>query len=119
VDYKVSYKVDNRIFLPDDGNFRLDGEIGIRYDRLIYERVTGRFAIDYILKEAEEFFADKYDDEFAYGMWRSEFWGKLVLSAVRVLRMERDENLKNEISRSCLKVLSYQDADGYLSTYRG
>ena len=68
MEYKVPYQVENLICLPDVGDVRLDGEIGIRYDRFIYERVTGQFAIDYILREAEEFFADQYDDEFAYGM---------------------------------------------------
>ena len=119
MNYKVAYKVDNLISLPDVGDVRLDGEIGIRYDRLIYERVTSKFAIDYIIKEAEEFFADQYDDEFVYGMWRSEFWGKLLLSAARVCRMECDENLKNEIRKTCYNVLQYQQDDGYLSTYRG
>jgi len=119
MDYKVAYKVDNLITLPDVGDVNLDGEIGIRYDRFIYERVTSKFAIDYILKEAEEFFADQYDDEFVYGMWRSEFWGKLLISAARVCRMERDEKLKNDIRQTCYNVLQYQDTDGYLSTYRG
>ena len=118
MDYKVDYKVNNLISLPELGDVRLDGEIGIRYDRFIYERVTGRFAIDHILKEAEEFFADQYDDEFVYGMWRGEFWGKLLISAARVCRMERDENLKNEIRKTCYNVLKHQDSDGYLSTYR-
>ena len=119
MDYKVAYKADNMISLPDVGDVNLDGEIGIRYDKLIYERVTSKFAIDFILKEAEEFFADQYDDEFVYGMWRSEFWGKLLISAARVCRMERDENLKAAIRQTCYNVLQYQQDDGYLSTYRG
>ena len=118
MNYQIPYQVNNVMTLPDAGNAFLDGEIGIRYDRFIYERVTSQFAIDKILREAEEFFADQYDDEFLYGMWRSEFWGKLMLSAARVCRMERNEKLKADIRASVYKVLQYQDADGYLSTYR-
>ena len=118
MDYQIAYKIRNVMQLPDVGNVFLDGLIGIRYERFIYERVTGKFAIDMILREAEEFFADQYDDEFLYGMWRSEFWGKLMLSAARVCRMQRDEQLKKDIRASVYRVLQYQDGDGYLSTYR-
>jgi len=118
MDYQIAYKIRNVMQLPDVGDVFLDGLIGIRYERFIYERVTGKFAIDMILREAEEFFADQYDDEFLYGMWRSEFWGKLMLSAARVCRMQRDEQLQKDIRASVYRVLQYQDGDGYLSTYR-
>ena len=118
MNFRIAYKIKNVMQLPDVGDVFLDGVIGIRYERSIYERVTSKFAIDMILREAEEFFADQYDDEFLYGMWRSEFWGKLMLSAARVCRMQRDEQLKQDIRASVYKVLQYQDADGYLSTYK-
>ena len=68
MDYQILYKVNHAMTLPDVGDVFLDGLIGIRYERFIYERVTSKFAIDMILREAEEFFADQYDDEFLYGM---------------------------------------------------
>ena len=52
-----------------------NGEIGRRFDRFVYERVSGDFAIREILTEAEKFFSTKLDDEYGSGMWRGEFWG--------------------------------------------
>ena len=115
---KVEYKVNNIHVSPELTCVTLDGEIGMRYDKFIYERITSKFALDYIWKEAEEVFADKYDDEYAAGMWRSEFWGKLILSAVRVCRMSGDSSLKEEIRQSAYRMLSYQTDEGVISTYR-
>ena len=39
----------------------LDYEIGARFDIFIYERVSDPFAIGFILRGAEEFFAEKYE----------------------------------------------------------
>lgn len=114
--YKIPYTVPNRFTIPD--SFTLDGEIGTRYDHFVYERISGPFATDYIWKEAEDCFLNQYDDEYAAGMWRSEFWGKLALSAARVCRMNGDEKLKDQIRRSTYRLLSFQRPDGYLSTYR-
>lgn len=114
--YKIPYTIPNR-FVPAD-SFTLDGEIGARFDHFVHERISGDFAKDYIWKEAEDCFLDQYDDEYAAGMWRSEFWGKLALSAARVCRMTDDEQLKEQIRRSTYRLLTFQRTDGYLSTYR-
>ncbi len=114
--YCIPYTVPNKFRSPD--SFTLDGEIGSRFDRFVHERISGNFATDYIWKEAEDCFADQYDDEFAPGMWRSEFWGKLALSAARVCRMNEDDRLREQIRHSAYRVLSFQRTDGYLSTYR-
>lgn len=116
--YKIPYKINNKYHAPDLGDVTLFDEPGIRFDRFIHERVSGRFAIDEILREAVECFGDQYDDELAYGHWRCEFWGKLILSACRVCRYKRDERLKEDIRRSAYDLLQFQRADGYLSTYR-
>ncbi|MBQ8402012.1 MAG: glycoside hydrolase family 127 protein [Clostridia bacterium] len=118
MEYIVPYTVPNRLHTPLPECASLDGEIGVRFDRFVYERITGKFAIDEIWREAEECFADQYDDEYAAGMWRGEFWGKLLLSAVRVCRMKNDPGLLEDIRASVYTMLSYQRADGYLSTYR-
>ncbi len=118
MEYKVQYKVKNKMQALPVECVSLDGEIGIRFDRFAYERVSGEFAIKEILREAEEFFAEKYDDEYSEGMWRSEFWGKLVISAARVARMKNDNELKAALAESVKRVLAYQCEDGYLSTYR-
>ena len=118
MNYKVEYKVQNLMEAAPLGNCFLEGEIGARFDRFIYERVNGKFAVENILREAEEYFATQYDDVYTLGYWRSEFWGKLMLSAVRCARYNNDTGLKEDIIKSCYKILSLQREDGYLSTYR-
>ncbi len=118
MNYKVEYKVQNLMEAAPLGNCFLEGEIGARFDRFIYERVNGKFAVENILREAEEYFATQYDDIYTLGYWRSEFWGKLMLSAVRCARYNNDTGLKEDIIKSCYKILSFQREDGYLSTYR-
>ena len=117
MNYRVDYKVRNLMNTPELGSCSLGGEIGARFDRFIYERVSGRFAVEEILKEAEDFFKTQYDDIYPVGYWRSEFWGKLMLSAVRCAKYKKDERLKENIRKSCYKMLSFQRDDGYLSAY--
>lgn len=118
MEFKIGYKIENKMQAIPTSGITLDGEIGRRFDRFAYERVSGGFAIREILREAERCFADKYDDEYGEGMWRNEFWGKLVISAARVARMKNDDDLKAELKKSVDRLLKYQQADGYLSTYR-
>ncbi len=116
--YKVEYKVKDIMQTAPLGSCFIEGEIGARFDRFIYERISSNFAIEEILREAEDFFATQYDDIYTFGSWRSEFWGKLMLSAVRCCKYKNDEKLKESLKRSCYKILSLQRKDGYLSTYR-
>ena len=117
MNYKVDYKAKNKMADLPLSSLSLDNEIGSRFDRFVYERTSSGFAIREILREAERGYADKFDDEHGAGMWRSEFWGKLVISAARVARMKNDESLKAELAESVKRVLAYQQEDGYLSTY--
>lgn len=118
MNYKANYKVQNVMESTPLGNCFLESEIGARFDRFILERVSGKFALEEILREAEDFFATQYDDIYTFGYWRSEFWGKLMLSAVRCSQYKNDDVLKEELRKSCYRMLSYQREDGYLSTYR-
>ena len=118
MNYKINYKVQNVMDTAPLGNCFLEGEIGARFDRFILERVSGKFALEEILREAEDFFKTQYDDIYTFGYWRSEFWGKLMLSAVRCSQYKNDDVLKEELRKSCYKMLSFQREDGYLSTYR-
>ena len=118
MEFKIDYKIKNKMQAVPTSSITLDGDIGVRFDRFVYERVSGGFAIKEILGEAEKCFADKYDDEYGEGMWRGEFWGKLVISAARVARMKNDEELKCELAKSVKRMLAHQCEDGYLSTYR-
>lgn len=118
MNYKVDYKIKNIMDTAPLGNCFLEGEIGARFDRFILDRVSGKFALEEILREAEDFFATQYDDIYTFGYWRSEFWGKLMLSAVRCCQYKNDDNLKVDLKKSCYKMLSLQREDGYLSTYK-
>ena len=118
MNFKVDYKVQNVMQTTPLGNCFLEGEIGARVDLFILERVSGKYALEEILREAEDFFKTQYDDIYTFGYWRSEFWGKLMLSAVRCCAYKNDQVLKEELKKSCYKMLSLQRADGYLSTYR-
>ena len=118
MNYKILYAKNNTIRAPKLCDVSLDGDIGVKFDKLIYERVTSDFAIKHILKEAEDCFRDKFDDEYNYGLWRGEFWGKLVLSACRVCRYLDDGDLKNAIRNSVYRLLTFRDENGFLSTYR-
>jgi len=115
--YKIEYKVNNKLKIPELYDVTLDGEVGKRFDSFVHGRVNGKTAIEEILREAEDCIELKYDDEYCHGLWRSEFWGKLVLSAVRVCRMKKDETLKEDIRKSVYRVMSLQDDEGYIGTY--
>lgn len=120
MNYKIPYKVQDKFHFAAPEDVTLGGSVGMRMDLFIHERVSGKFAIDEILRESEIEFKEKYDDQFGNNAgcaWRSEFWGKLMLSAVRVCRLKNDETLKEDIRKSVYRVLSYQDEDGYLCTY--
>ena len=116
--FKINYVVKDRMSAADISDISLNADIGSRFDRFAYERVYGEFAITEVLKEAEKCFEEQYDDEFCSGMWRGEFWGKLIISAVRVCKMKGNERLKKDISASVYRLLKFQDSEGYLSTYR-
>ena len=90
MELKIPYKVKNKIETLPLSAISLDNEIGARFDRFVHNRVSSDFAISEILREAEGFFVTKFDDEFGAGMWRSEFYGKLMLSFARVAAMKND-----------------------------
>ena len=64
---------------------RLGGYPGAKLNDLIRERATSRFAREEIFGEARRAFIDRDDDVRGHGgLWRGEFWGKLMLSSARV-----------------------------------
>ncbi len=117
MNYIIPHKIQNKMKTFPLSAISLDNEIGRRFDKFIYNRVSSDFAINEILSEAERFFATKLDDEYGSGMWRGEFWGKLMLSAARVADMKQDKKLCEELSKSVYRLLEYQDEGGYIGTY--
>lgn len=118
MDFKIAYRAECYAVPPEWGNFSFRGEVGRRIDLFIENSINSDRAFNDVLKEAESFFISKTDDEFHFGLWRGEFWGKLMLSAIRVCRMRNNAALRNRIRNAVNSLLQYQHEDGYLNTYK-
>ncbi len=114
----ISYKVNDKIKNAPLESIRLGGAVGAVTDDFLYKRVLSDFAKNEIFEEALRAFAERRDDENAVGFWRGEFWGKLAISAVRTYRYTGDESLKGFLIDNAYRLLSLQDGDGYLNSYR-
>ena len=68
---------------------RLEGVPGEKMDRFLQFRVLSDFAKKDIFGEARSPIERRDDDEGmpAGGMWRGEFWGKLMLSTASVVEL--------------------------------
>ena len=117
--YKIEYKIKNLVSPSELGESRLLGGIGEKFDRVIFERLSGEYARTEIFGEAESAFETCVDDEKApIGIWQGEFWGKQMISACRAYRYNGDESLEKFITDSCYRIMSHQREDGYLGTYK-
>ena len=86
---------------------QFEGEIGEFFDRFIEKRVTSDFAVNEVLRETEVAFDEKLDDkDFPVGMWRGEFWGKLVISMCRVYHWKHDKKIKDILATTVEKILA-------------
>lgn len=112
--------------LPEDaltpaflGDVKVKGHVAEIQDRFFRNRIFSKFAKDEVWKEARDAFANPDDDIFKkpVGMWKGEFWGKLMISACRVAQYSGDENLKEFLHAEGLRLISFQHDDGYLGTY--
>lgn len=115
----LAYESDN-IFLPaQHSDVHLDGAVGALFDRFIENRMTSDFAVNAVLKEAEDAFIERVDDKDApFGLWRGEFWGKLMISACRAAKYSKDAKLRTIVQNSVSKVISTADPDGYIGSYQ-
>ena len=97
---------------------RLGGYPGAKLNDLIRERATSRFAREEIFGEARRAFVDRDDDVRGHGgLWRGEFWGKLMLSSARVADYLNDPEYVKWIGEECHRLMATQDADGYIGSY--
>lgn len=98
---------------------KVRGHVAEVQDRFFRERIFSDFAKNEIWKEAHDAFAHPDDDVFknGIGMWKGEFWGKLMISASRVAEYSHDAALKEFLHQEALKLITYQHEDGYLGTY--
>ena len=98
---------------------RLRGWVGAKMDRFLQERVFSSFAHEVVFGEARAAFAMRADDASGVGgYWQGEFWGKLMLGSARVARYARDRELCRFLAEECHRLMKYQDADGYLGSYK-
>lgn len=102
------------------GAVRWRGHLGERLDVIARARLTTPEAWARIYPETEEAFRRRQDDQNYpnAGQWRGEFWGKYILSAIAAQRYYQDMALRERIARAVEGLLSTQEANGYLGTYR-
>lgn len=110
--------VQNMICPPRLCDVRIEGYAGRLSARFFEERVLSDEAFNVIFKEAEDAFRNKLDDQTIIGYWQGEFWGKLMISAARVCRYTGSERLRTFLRQAAQTMLSFQEEDGYIGTYR-
>lgn len=97
---------------------RLGGVPAVKMNTFIQERMMTPFAQKEIFGEARRAFSDRDDDEKKVGgLWRGEFWGKLMISAARVADYRQDPALLKFVREECHRMIALQDLDGYLGSY--
>ena len=109
---------------PDLKDVRVKGFPGEKMMRFLERRMLNAQDRQDIFDEARRAFRDRDDDDKLVldghrvgGYWRGEFWGKQMLSLARVTDYLGDDRLRREVADECHRLMSYQDADGYLGSY--
>ena len=115
----IKYKSPSAVNVPPVKDTQICGKIGEKFNKVIFERATSDDAHNLVFAEAESAFAAADDGELApVGLWKGEFWGKLMLGACRIYEYTQDAKLLDYILKSTDKILSFQRKDGYLGTYK-
>lgn len=101
-------------------SIKIKGELGGVIDRFLVNRQISDFAKTEIYKESYEVFKKRNDEneKVGSGMWKGEFWGKFMLSAVDTARYYNDVEYTEFLHKQTLKFLKTQDEDGYIGTYK-
>ena len=105
---------------PARSGWYFHGPIGQYLDKVAGQRILDENNWQVIYPETEEAFRLREDDEDYpdWGRWRGEFWGKYILSAIGAYRYYQDEDLRSRIEAAVNGLLSCQDTNGYIGTYR-
>lgn len=91
------------------GDIRLQGELGRMTDLVVANRLNQAdypMMVDVFRKREER-----------DGAWRSEFWGKVVRSAILAWYATGDETLLGKIKETVRDILTTQTEDGCISSY--
>lgn len=101
------------------GDWRFQGFLGERMECLAKARLTSDQAWAKIYPETEDAFRLREDDQShpGRGVWRGEFWGKYILSAIAACRYYSSEELRQRVWQAVRGLLSTQDDNGYIGTY--
>ncbi len=101
------------------GDVRLGGRPGAKMHAFFRERMQSEFAQREIFGEARRAFETRDDDIRGHGgVWRGEFWGKLMLGTARAAMYLKDPALTAFVKEECHRLMALQDADGYLGSYK-
>ena len=114
----IPYAVNDIINPANLSDVKMGGYPAQKAKAFFDRRILSAHARENVFREAETAFSERVDDITGVGYWRGEFWGKLAISAVRVCRYLKDDNLKEFIRRSAGRVIATQDDDGYIGTYK-
>ena len=103
---------------------RLGGVPAGKMNNFFRARMLDKTAQRDVFGEARSAFRDRDDDEKAVlpdrkmgGIWRGEFWGKLMLGTARVADYLQDPALTKFVKEECHRMIALQDPDGYLGSY--
>ena len=103
---------------------RLGGVPAGKMHNFFRARMLDKTAQRDVFGEARSAFRDRDDDEKAVlpdrkmgGIWRGEFWGKLMLGTARVADYLQDPALTRFVKEECRRMIALQDPDGYLGSY--
>ncbi len=103
---------------PKLRDVRLGGAPAAKMDALFKARILSLHAQRDIFGEARRAFERRDDDELGHGgLWRGEFWGKLMIGAARVADYLQEPALLAFVREECHRLMALQDADGYLGSY--
>ena len=114
----VPFAAPDAMRTPALRDVRLLGHPGEKMNAFFRERMLSAFAQKEIFGEARRAFEMRDDDIKGHGgVWRGEFWGKLMLGTARAADYLRDPALLAFVREECHRLMKLQDADGYLGSY--
>ena len=115
----IEYKVQDCRHEFQMGEVQLKGHIGELAERFFYHRVNSPEAREKVYRETIDAYRNKLDDSRkVIGIWQGEFWGKWVISAARVAKYQRNDELKGFVGDAAHELMTLQDSDGCISTYK-
>ncbi|MGN0853795.1 MAG: beta-L-arabinofuranosidase domain-containing protein [Kiritimatiellia bacterium] len=114
----VPFRAPDAMETPALRDVRLKGPAADKMNAFIRARMCSAFARQEIFGEARRAFETRDDDIRGHGgLWRGEFWGKLMFGTARVADHLQDPALLAFVRAECHRLMKLQDKDGYLGSY--